>query len=76
MILKNDKTELEIERDHRPSYACQWYKATLLSGEWPDDLVTVCDNSSLTNTSRSHFGGHTESISGNNSVRYVKVHTD
>lgn len=76
MILKDDKTELEIERDYQPAYASQWWKATLLSGEWPKDLVTVCDNQSLTNLSVRHFGGHTEPVSGTDKSRYVKVHTD
>lgn len=72
--LKNETCEITIERNpwHRPERANQYYRVTLVSGEWPKALHVICDNRSF-DGGNSTFGGDTK-IAGN--VADVTVYVD
>ncbi len=74
-IIGNDKVTVEIIRE-KSGYAHQMYSVVFLKGSTEDlelSLITICDNRSLVDTVRRHFGGQ---ICGEHPEYRVKVYVD
>jgi hypothetical protein len=57
----------------KPGYAEVTYKLEKKDGEWPNDLITWCDNKGDMSLGERHFGGK---VFKNDTRAIVKVYVD